>query len=233
MDIWGMVFPRRCPVCDKILRFEGRKICRECVDKLVYIREPRCKKCGKQVRRFEDEYCYDCRKHSHVYKMGIAPFMHTGAVKNSLYAIKYHNKREYADFYADEIARLYGDEIKSWACDGIIPVPLHRRKQIKRGFNQAEVFAKKLSKKLGIPMYEKILKRVVDTKPQKELNDIQRKKNLENAFILDKNIVELRKVILVDDIYTTGSTIDSCAKVLMDGDVKEVYYVSISVGLGY
>lgn len=233
MDIWGVLFPRRCPVCDRILKFGGKKICEECVDKLVYIREPRCKKCGKQLKQSEEEYCYDCRKCKHIYKMGIAPFMHTGAVKNSVYAIKYHNKREYVDFYTDEIVRLYREEIKQWSCDGIIPVPLHRRKRIKRGFNQAGLIAKGLSEKLGIPMYGKILKRVVDTKPQKELNDIQRKKNLENAFILNENIVKLKKIILVDDIYTTGSTIDSCTKVLMDGGIKEVYYICISVGTGY
>lgn len=233
MDIWGFMFPRRCPVCDKILAFNGKKICFGCEDKLVYVHEPKCKKCGKQIEKFEQEYCYDCTKHRHIYKTGIAPFVHTGLVKQSIYAIKYRNKREYIDFYTDEILRLYKDEIEQWSCDGIIPVPLYKKKRRKRGFNQAEIIAKALSKKLNIPIYGNILKRVKDTQPQKELNRLQRKKNLENAFIIDKNIVKLKKVILVDDIYTTGSTIDSCAKILMDGGIKEVYYICISVGMGY
>lgn len=233
MDIWGVLFPRRCPVCDRVLKYGGEKICRKCVEKLIYIQEPRCKKCGKQILKFEEEYCYDCKKHKHLYKRGIVPFVHTGTIKKSIYGIKYKNKREYVDFYTDEIVRLYKEEIKTWKCDGIIPVPLYRKKQIKRGYNQAEIIAKGLSEKLGIPMYTDILKRVVNTKPQKELNDIQRKKNLENAFIISRNIVRLQKVILVDDIYTTGSTIDSCARVLMESGILEVYYVSLSIGTGY
>lgn len=233
MDIMGVLFPRRCPVCDGILRLGKEKICPECKGKLVYIREPRCKKCGKQIEKMEQEYCFDCKKHNHFYEMGIAPFSHTGAVRKSVYAIKYQNKREYLDFYTDEIARLYREEIKEWDCDGLIPVPLHKRKRLKRGYNQAEVMAKKLAKKLELPVYRDGLIRIVDTKPQKELNDIQRKKNLEKAFIMNENIVKLRKVILVDDIYTTGSTIDACTKVLMEHGVKKVYFICISVGTGY
>lgn len=233
IDIGGLLFPRRCPVCDGILTFGGKKICGECVDKLAYIHEPRCKKCGKQIEKFEQEYCYDCAKHRHVYKTGIVPFMHTGYVKKSVYAIKYQNKREYIDFYTDEIVRLYREEIEAWNAQGLIPVPLHKKKRIKRGYNQAELIARELSKKLGMPMYGKILKRIENTRPQKELNDIQRKKNLENAFIIDKNIVKLKKVILVDDIYTTGSTIDACSKILMDNGIQEVNYICISIGVGY
>lgn len=233
MDIMGVLFPRRCPVCDGILRLGKEKICPECKGKLVYIREPRCKKCGKQIEKMEQEYCFDCKKHNHFYEMGIAPFSHAGAVRKSIYAIKYQNKREYLDFYTDEIARLYREEIKEWDCDGLIPVPLHKRKRLKRGYNQAEVMAKKLAKKLELPVYRDGLIRIVDTKPQKELNDIQRKKNLEKAFIMNENIVKLRKVILIDDIYTTGSTIDACTKVLMEHGVKKVYFICISVGTGY
>ena len=233
IDIKGIIFPRRCPGCDKILEFNGKKICDNCRKNLIYIKEPRCKKCGKQLIKFEDEYCFDCKKGKHIYKKGVSAFSHAGEIKKSIYKIKYCNKREYVDFYGKEVARIYEKEILGWKCDCLIPVPLHRKRKLKRGYNQAEVIAKVISKQLGIPINNKILTRVKNTKPQKELNDEDRKKNLENAFKIHKSIVELKKVILVDDIYTTGSTIDSCARILLDNGVSEVYYVSLSIGTGY
>ncbi len=233
MDLKGIIFPRRCPVCDKILEYRGELICEKCREKLVYIEEPKCKKCGKQLIRHEDEYCYDCKKKKHLYKEGIAVFAHTGEIKKSIYKIKYCNKREYVDFYAGEVTRLYGKKINSWNSDAIIPVPLHRKKQLSRGYNQAEIIAKVISKQTGIPMNSKILMRIKNTKPQKELNDTDRKKNLENAFKINKSIVKLKKVILVDDIYTTGSTIDGCTEELIKGGIDEVYYISLTIGTGY
>lgn len=233
IDYKGIIFPRRCPVCDGLLELNGNLICDGCREKLVYIMEPRCKKCGKQLLKQEQELCYDCSNKKHFYKEGLAGFSHVGVIKKSIYDIKYSNKREYADFYVKEMCKLHKRYILDWGCDGIIPVPLHFRKKIKRGYNQAKVIASIFSKELGIEMYDNVLKRVKDTRPQKELNDIQRKKNLENAFKITKNIVKLKKVILVDDIYTTGSTIDACAKELLRGGMEEVYYLSLSIGTGY
>lgn len=233
MDFRGLIFPRRCPVCDSVLKFNSELICKDCKPKLKYILEPRCKKCGKQLISQEQEYCYDCKNKTHIYKEGLAGFSHVGVIKKSIYDIKYSNKREYVDFYVNEISKLYKRYILRWNCDGIIPVPLHFRKKLSRGYNQAEIIAKAFSKELGIKMYSNLLKRHKNTRPQKELNDIQRKKNLENAFKINKNIVELKKVILVDDIYTTGSTIDACAKELLNNGTEEVYYLSISIGTGY
>lgn len=233
MDVKGILFPRRCPVCNKTQRFNREKICPDCKLKLVYITEPRCKKCGKQIMKMEQEYCYDCKNKKHVFKSGVAGFSHIGEIKKSIYKIKYDNKREFIDFYTEELMRRYGREICGWKCDALIPVPLHRSRKIKRGYNQAEIIAKKISKLSGIPVYTNVLKRVKKTRPQKELNDIERKKNVENAFKIDKNIVKLRKVILVDDIYTTGSTIDACAKQLVMNGVQEVYFICLSIGTGY
>lgn len=233
IDIKGIIFPRRRPICDKILEFNGKLICEKCRNKLVYINEPRCKKCGKQLIKMEDEYCYDCKMKKHLYKEGVVPFMHIGEIKKSIYKIKYCNKREYIDFYADEVVNRYGGIIKNWNCDALIPVPLHRQRRLKRGYNQAEIIADKCSKRLGIPVRKGILLRTKNTKPQKELNDMDRKKNLENAFKIGKNVVRLSKVILIDDIYTTGSTIDACAAVLLRSGIEEVYYVALSIGTGY
>lgn len=237
MDILSIIFPRRCPICDGTLAYGKGKICDLCKGKVNYITEPRCKKCGKQLIRFEDEYCFDCKNKKHFYRTGVALVSHTGAVRKSIYSIKYNNKREYVDFFVDEIVKRYRDEIMSWKCQVIIPVPLHKKKKIKRGYNQAEIIAKKISERLNIPFDNKILKRVKNTRPQKELNDFQRKKNLENAFEVPEkrkqNEEVFKKIIIVDDIYTTGSTIDACAKELLKNGAQEIYYISLSIGTGY
>lgn len=232
-NIIGLIYPRRCPVCDKILRYGYGKICISCRSKLMYIREPRCKKCGKQMNQYEQEYCLDCKKHIHMFQSGVSLLMHTKEVRNSVYAIKYKGRREYIDFYTDEIVRLYKDEIQSWEAEVLIPVPLYWKKKLRRGYNQAEQIAKSLSAKLGISVDKDILRRIKNTRPQKELNDIQRKTNLKNAFSVREDKNTFKKIIIVDDIYTTGSTIDACALALNRHNDKEIFYICISIGSGY
>lgn len=189
-------------------------------------------KCGKKVESSEVEYCYDCTKTNHVYDKGRCLYSHNKAIKKSLYDFKYKNKREYAKAYGEELADNLRDEILSWKADVIIPVPLHKSKKTLRGYNQAELIAKELGRRINIPVDSKCIRRVIKTKPQKELNNLERNKNVKNAFIVAKNIVKYKKVILVDDIYTTGSTMDSCAKALKDKGISEVYCVCISIGTG-
>lgn len=235
-SIAGIIFPRRCPVCDGIIKNSevrrGRLICGECESKVPIIYEPRCKKCSKPLSDSRAEYCYDCSRVRHKYKTGLALVEHRGPMRKSVYSIKYKNRREYLDYYMSEMARIHGDTIREWNADALVPVPMYRKKEIKRGFNQAAEAAKILGTYLDMPVEERLIVRTADTRPQKELSDTERRKNVEKAFHIDKNIVKLRKVILVDDIYTTGSTIDSCAKVLIDKGVEEVCYISISIGDG-
>lgn len=225
------VFPKTCPMCDKALA-HGENICGSCAGKIHYIREPRCKKCSKQLGKEETEYCVDCSRSNHVYKSGIAAFLYDDMISKSIYRFKYHNRRTYAEYYGNAISGHYGETIKRWQADVIIPVPIHERKRIKRGYNQAELIAEVLGRCLGIENDGSYLVRVADTKPQKEMDKGERKKNLENAFKLDRNVVKYKKIILVDDIYTTGSTVDECARTLIAGGAEEIYFVSLSIGAG-
>lgn len=226
-----VVFPKSCPMCDEVME-RGRLICKKCEPKLVYIDEPKCKKCGKQIESEETEYCADCRKAHHYYKRGIAAFQYNDMVSHSIYRFKYHNRRTYAEFYGSAIAERYREEIVRWDADVIIPVPIHERKMIKRGYNQAELIAKELGKNLGIKVDGRILKRVVNTRPQKEMSRNERKKNTEKAFKISNSVVKYRKIILVDDIYTTGSTVDACSKALLAAGACEVNCVCLSIGQG-
>ncbi len=225
------IYPRTCPFCDKILA-RGTDICGDCQNKLKYVVEPRCKKCGKQLIKEEQEYCYDCTKLRHLYREGIATFAYDEMVSKSIYRFKYYNRRTYAGMYARAIGVRYGEYIARWQPDVLVPVPIHRAKLQKRGYNQAELIAVELGKQLGIPVDSKILQRVRHTRAQKELNRSERKKNLENAFKISSYVVKYKKIVLVDDIYTTGSTIDECTKVLMAAGAQDVYFVSLSIGAG-
>lgn len=117
----------------------------------------------------------------------------------------------------------------------IIPIPLHPARYRNRGYNQAEVLAKELGKVLGILTEESILIRTQKTDPQKKLAPGKRRRNLSGAFSVmekRKNLLEGRKILLVDDIYTTGSTIDEAARVLKKAGAEKVFYLTISIGQG-
>jgi len=111
-------------------------------------------------------------------------------------------------------------------------IPLSRKRMRRRGYNQADLFGKKFSELCGLDYDASLLVRIRNTTPQKELSLQERKNNLKNAFKMNKNVVNLERVLLVDDIYTTGSTIDAAALALKQAGVREVYYLCISIGQG-
>ena len=187
-------------------------------------------KCGKPIRYKEQEYCLDCQRKSFSYEQGRSLWIHKGAVPWSIYQFKYHNRRVFGEFYAEELFRLYGEKIKEWGIDVIVPVPLHPRRRRMRGYNQTEIIAKHLSKLTGIPVEKKWVKRIRYTQPQKKLNNKERKKNLESAFCIQKQYKEYERVLLIDDIYTTGSTIDTIAKQLLEKCNKKSWFLTISIG---
>ena len=223
-------FPAVCPICGKIPD-GGRKICGECRKDIVVIGNPKCVKCGKPLMSEERLYCNDCSRKKHFFEKGASVFEYSGVFRESLYRFKYGNAREYADFYGSVAADIYGRTVIGWKIHVIIPVPMYYRKEIKRGYNQAQVFAKSLSRYTHIGINEKCLIRKKNTLPQKELSDEMRKENLFKAFGVDKDQMSgCKNVLLVDDIYTTGSTIDACAKVLLAAGAERVYFICISAG---
>lgn len=229
------IFPPACPICSKpapVVKSVRLDVCMSCMDKLEYIKEPYCLKCGKEIEDFSKEYCYDCMRFEHSFDFGRAVFSYTEGIKKSIYRYKYKNKREYSLYYAKEMAKKWGKDIKRWAPQVIIPVPLHEKKLRQRGYNQAALIAQNLGRILNIPVDDGILIRIRNTTPMKELNDSERVNNLENAFNITRNVVKYNKVLIVDDIYTTGSTIDECSRILKLNGVEKVYFLCICAGIG-
>lgn len=231
-ELTDCIYPPRCPVCD-VIAAPGQLLCAGCTKEAVLIEEPFCKKCGKPLEDTRQEYCGDCMKKSHSFRQGRAVFIYQNGMKKSLYRFKYSNRREYAAFYAQHAVRLHGDWILRTQAEAIIPIPMYIGKKRQRGYNQAEVFARELGKRLGIPVDVKLVRRIRDTIPQKELNDKERHQNLKKAFQLTEDIVRYKRVLLVDDIYTTGSTMDEVSDVLLLHGVRDVYYICISIGVGF
>lgn len=228
-----LIYPPVCPLCGELTEYAVQGVCGLCRPKLSYVKPPVCLKCGKQISDSETELCEDCISHVRSYVRGFPVFNYVAPLKESIAAFKYHNKRSYAHFYASEIVRCHGREIVDVAPDVLVPVPVHRARLKVRGYNQAGVLAKRLGELLDIAVDNEAVKRCVNTAPQKELDSAKREINLRNAFISADDRVQYKKVMLVDDIYTTGATIEACTRALMDAGVDKVYYTSICIGRGY
>jgi len=229
--IADLVYPPRCPICDRVTVPECVP-CRRCAEAVRLAVEPVCKRCGKPLDDERTEFCLDCGKRRHAYCQGKAVFVYQGNIRQSMYRFKYANRREYAAYYAREAAALYQDWVFKNQIEVIVPVPMYRWKKRRRGYNQAETFARALGRELGIPVDAGLVRRVRNTVPQKELNGGQRAANLKNAFQLAADIVKYKKILLVDDIYTTGTTLDEIAALLKSHGVSEVYCVTLACGAG-
>ena len=139
-------------------------------------------KCGKPVETMEQEYCQDCAKQKHIFDQGRGLWIQKQPVSRGIYQFKFHNKRYYASVFAEEMMKRYGEWIYRNEIEEIIPIPLYKAKQRKRGFNQALLIAKELSILSGIPVNENAVFRIRNKKQKKTLNPMERSRNLKGAF---------------------------------------------------
>ena len=226
-----ILYPRRCPVCDKAVRPFGSLICETCKDTLNYIKGPYCMKCGKELGEEEAEYCGDCLRHKHLFNAGRALFAYK-SMSDSIYRFKYKGRQEYAAYYAECISDQLGEWIGKHRPDALVPVPIHASKKHVRGYNQAEVLARELGSIMHLPVETNLIKRVRKTSPMKDLSVSERQNNLKRAFKIRRNDVKLSTIVIIDDIYTTGSTIDAMSYELRRAGIERIYFVSLAIGKG-
>lgn len=232
-----LIYPLRCPLCGDIVIPKGEKICYECRPKLPYVKEPSCMKCSKPIEDEDMEFCGDCQRKSFSFTRGYSLWVYDERMRQSISAFKYLGRKEYGAFYVEEILKNLKGTLDRLELDGVVAVPLHPRKLRKRGYNQAKVIAKPIAKACNLP-YIDLLLRSKNTLPQKELSDKERIKNLQSAFAINKRVlnglsVPMNRLLLVDDIYTTGSTIEACTELLLQYGVKEVYFLTLCIGKGF
>ena len=223
-------YPNTCPLCGRVIREE---VCPDCARRVQPIRESLCKTCGKPIRSSQAEYCLDCSHTVHDFDCGRALYVHRGQAAWSIYQFKFHNRRIYGRFYAGQLADRYGTLVQKWGVTRILPIPLSRKKRRLRGFNQAQILALELAERLGIPADTGSLVRIRHTKPQRTLDPVLRRQNVRRAFGWTGGSLAGERVLLVDDIYTTGSTLDGAARLLKRAGAEKVYFLTVSIGQGY
>ncbi len=213
----GILFPPVCPLCDKAVSIEGEgRLCRKCEGKVSPFDGPACLKCGKLLPDDEAAYCGNCRKNSFHFRRGYITFLYEDEVRDMLVRFKYKNRKDLALYFARESLAKFGDILKNSGFDAVVPIPIHKKRMKKRGYNQAAEFGKLLARGLGVPCLYELLKRTKQTAAQKELSATARLMNLMDAFEVDESELSyakkagIKKLLLVDDIFTTGSTLE-CA----------------------
>lgn len=228
------LYPARCVFCDCLLEKRENYLCSQCRGHMPEpIREPRCKKCSKPLESEEKEYCYDCTEYQHSYDRGLAVFAYRDPMKEALMRFKFHGRKEYGEFLG-KLLCMYGKTfLQQTKPQVIIPVPVHRKKKNRRGYNQAEVLAAAVSRGFSIPIRTDLVLRRKFTKAQKELNRKERKRNLKQAFYVKNEVKDYQTVLIVDDIYTTGSTVNAIAEKLKNQGVQKVYFLVLCIGKGF
>lgn len=226
-------------MCGELLALGDGKAHEKCYDSLSWVREPRCKRCGKPLLSDGSdvrEVCSDCLKNRHrrtkSFDQGRALWVYEGNIQKSILDFKYNGMKSYVDFYADEAVRVCGNWIWQKRPDVLIPIPIHARKKRIRGFNQAELLAKAIGKGMDLPVRSDILYRNRWTEPQKGISGEERRHNLTKSIEIRQLPTDVRRVLLIDDIYTTGSTMEACARILKENGVEEVDFLTLCIGSG-
>ena len=227
-----ILYPSRCPGCDAVMprsHFD-EVFCPECRSGIVAACGHVCFRCGRPIVSGRTDLCRECISSSGPLLQGRGAFVYTGPMKLSMYRFKYSGRRAYAHDLARLAFDIHGDWLLSLGVQVIVPVPMFDGKKKKRGYNQAEVFAGALSKLMSVPVMPDVLRRVKNTVPQKGLDRQKRQKNLKNAFKISQSSVKFDCVLLVDDIYTTGSTVTEAAGVIKQAFGAKVFSFCICIG---
>lgn len=218
----GVLFPERCAVCGDVV-YPGECYCEVCRRELKRVEEPRCLRCGcgKAV-------CV-CHGHRQAYDALLSVFYYEGRFKKHFPSFKRTPRYRAAAVLAQEMAVLLRE--KGWSFDAITYVPTHRTVQRERGFEPARLLAESLSREMGRPLLS-LLKKIWDTPSQKSLPAWRRRGNLLGVFEVTEALTPaVRRVLLVDDICTTGSTLDESAKMLKIYGVERVYAITVATTL--
>ncbi|MCK8824168.1 ComF family protein [Fuchsiella alkaliacetigena] len=236
-SLLDLVYPRPgyCLYCqENELRPGQFKICEECLLEIDYITEGYCQKCGKLLAEVEveEQLCADCEDQNYKFSRARAAATYA-SIGDYIYQLKYEKKQALAQPLGEILGVCAVQFYNPRDLDLIIPVPVSAKKLKKRGFNQANLLAQEVAKKLDLEVNNEVLKRAVDTVSQSKLSLAERKENVKDIFYCEpKQVKEIKEqtLLLVDDIYTTGSTANECAKVLLRAGAAEVKVLTLATG---
>ena len=217
----------KCIFCgDELSETTEACTCEKCLTNLPFIDNEICKFCGVHVKNLVS-ICDVCYEQMPTFKLARAPFEYTGNIKFIINRFKYNNEKYLAKPLSYFMAETYLQN--DFACDFIISVPLTKEKFKKRGYNQAELLANELSKRINLDVKKDIILKVKNTLTQTKLTRFERKINMENAFkISNKHALKKKSILIVDDVFTTGTTTEHISELLMKAGAKSVKVLTLA-----
>jgi len=226
-----VILPPICHICHSFIPDAGGlHICPTCRDSLPLVSFPLCSLCGIPFAGAGgDHRCGACLTHPPHFDAARVRFLYEGAIRDLIHSFKYNQRTELryplALLALEEVSRLVTDHDPHL----IVPVPLHRSRLRQRGFNQAVLLGRTISRHHSLPMLPDALVRTRRTEPQIELSSAERRLNVKGAFSVGRaDSVAGKRILLLDDVMTTGSTMDECAKVLKMAGAKVVVATAIA-----
>ncbi len=226
-----LIYPPRCSICGTYLQHGGVQVdskaiplCPDCFEGLTPISSPICRICGKPFASGrEDHVCENCLRKRPFYDRTLAPYLYSGGLMTAIHQYKYSMKSHLAETLGPLLAAFCRARLIDLNAPLVMPIPLHPRRLRERGFNQSLLLASFVVNALDADLDFLTLRRIRYTRPQTGLKSDERRKNVRRAFgVVDGKAVKGRTVILVDDVATTGNTLNECARVLKRAGADEV-----------
>ena len=219
--VLNFLFPPRCVSCGK----GGSFLCRKCHNKLIYLQPPLCTRCSKPIRT--GTICSKCQSQTWDIDGIYSIFKYGGAIRQAIIQFKYENIK----VLADPLSHCMVEYLKEYnlSFDVIIPVPIHKRRLRERGYNQSSLLAQRLSRMTRIPVVEGTLIRTRHTPSQAKSDNVdQRRKNIENAFKCVNHDISGKRILIIDDVCTSGATLNSCATSLKSAGAASVWGLTLA-----
>lgn len=230
--IIGLILPHRCLYCGKIVQ-TAHSVCEDCLGQIHFISKPYCSKCGFPFEHIvatkQNMTCPNCLKNKrHLFRLVRSAVIYEDFSKKAIIALKFSDKTQNAKTFAKWL-KFAGKDIFSAGADVFIPVPMHYKKLIKRRYNQAALLALELSQLTNISTDLTNLVKIKNTKPQVNYSKAEREQNLKHAFsVQNPQMVRGKRVVLIDDVLTTGTTLEECAKVLLKNGALSVDALTVA-----
>jgi ComF family protein len=231
--VLDMLYPRRCIGCGRSSPEMFRHICWDCWSDTARVEAPFCARCGDPVSgAVEHEFiCYACSAGNPAFDAARSAARYDGVVGEALRQLKYEKALWLAPDLADILQQCLRAEYSGLFFDLLVPVPLHHVRRRQRSYNQSGVLARELSRRIACPAAPGLLRRIRPTTSQTNLTAKQRLSNVNNAFQHNREKrLAGRRVLIVDDIMTTGATVNACAKALKKGGAASVHVLTAARG---
>ncbi|MDO5708150.1 MAG: ComF family protein [Andreesenia angusta] len=225
-----------CYICGEYNPFIEKNLCGKCRSRYSLYDKDICSICGRKIELEEnaigkEHSCFQCISNRNIYDGGIAVFNYSKNIKKLIAEFKYEEELYLKEFFAYEMAnRIKSTDIYQ-DIDFIISVPMSINRLKTRGYNQADILAELVSKFLNIPYEDSLLKKIDKEKSQKGLSRIQRIRNIKDSFIINKGRDEdiyKKNILIIDDVYTTGTTVNEISRVLKKKNADKVYFLTLA-----